>query len=202
MDHLYGGAGADTLHGDGGNDWLYGGADGDTLVGGDGEDSLDGGADAVRDTLTGGAGADTFWLTSTAVLIDNADLITDFTPGEDRLAVGPDLDGGEVWYEVDTTNNRVILYATGNGSRILAVLDGTTTAPTLADFDGDYRPDKLTVYGSDGVLAAAFAEASITVFIDENTDVSDTANAGVTAALKGEDVVSEGSRQGAMRFSA
>ena len=54
---FYGGAGADSLDGKGGNDILYGGADADTILGGSGDDSLSGGEDADR--LYGGAGADT-----------------------------------------------------------------------------------------------------------------------------------------------
>jgi Ca2+-binding RTX toxin-like protein len=52
-DHLYGGAGNDTLNGLGGNDYLEGGAGNDTLIGGTGDD-----------TLAGGAGSDTFQFTT------------------------------------------------------------------------------------------------------------------------------------------
>jgi Ca2+-binding RTX toxin-like protein len=65
-DHLYGGAGADTLAGFGGSDELLGGAGDDLLSGHDGDDMLRGeaGNDAVsggegRDILTGGDGDDT-----------------------------------------------------------------------------------------------------------------------------------------------
>jgi RTX calcium-binding nonapeptide repeat (4 copies) len=51
-DHLYGGAGADTLDGKGGNDYLEGNAGNDTLVGGLGNDTLMGGKD--NDTYTFG----------------------------------------------------------------------------------------------------------------------------------------------------
>ncbi|MES2831504.1 MAG: calcium-binding protein [Pseudomonadota bacterium] len=55
-DHLYGGAGNDTLFGLGGDDYLEGGADTDRLYGGDGNDTLLGGAGT--DTLEGGGGND------------------------------------------------------------------------------------------------------------------------------------------------
>lgn len=55
-DHLYGGAGNDTLSGGQGADYLQGDADADSLDGGEGADMLYGGAGA--DTLAGGAGND------------------------------------------------------------------------------------------------------------------------------------------------
>ena len=56
----------------------------DTLVGGAGPDTIMGGQG--RDVLTGDRGADTFVYSS---LLDAGDVITDFTPGSDRLAIGP-----------------------------------------------------------------------------------------------------------------
>ncbi|HYZ33446.1 MAG TPA: hypothetical protein VE684_14340 [Crenalkalicoccus sp.] len=55
-DTLSGGAGQDTLDGGSGNDLLTGGDDADALRGGPGDDTLDGGNGA--DTLLGGGGAD------------------------------------------------------------------------------------------------------------------------------------------------
>lgn len=67
-DKLHGGAGDDTLHGNGGDDELDGGTGMDTLVGGEGEDKLHGGPG--MDLLSGGpgddvlnGGADDDWLT-------------------------------------------------------------------------------------------------------------------------------------------
>jgi serralysin len=101
-DYLGGGDGNDYLVGNGGNDILAGGsgrdrlyaADGDDkLLGGGGRDVLDGGAGADvlsggpgADLLTGGIGADTFvmfWRRFAGA----ADTITDFTAGEDRIAL-------------------------------------------------------------------------------------------------------------------
>ncbi|MGE4237665.1 putative Ig domain-containing protein [Hydrogenophaga sp.] len=87
-DHLYGGAGNDTLSGVGGadhleggsgDDVLDGGAGNDTLLGGTGVDTLTGGAN--NDTLQGGAGTDTY--------------IIDGSVGNDTIL---DEDGGVIRY--------------------------------------------------------------------------------------------------------
>ncbi|MGQ9371113.1 M10 family metallopeptidase C-terminal domain-containing protein [Azospirillum sp. ST 5-10] len=90
-DALYGNAGADTLFGGQGADTAYGGQDDDLLYGNLGDDALHGnlGDDrlvggAGADTLTGGAGVDLFVFTTPG---DGGDVITDFEPGVDKIAV-------------------------------------------------------------------------------------------------------------------
>lgn len=56
VEYLIGGSGADTLVGDGRQNWLYGGPGADTLKGGGGYDYLSG--DSGNDALDGGAGDD------------------------------------------------------------------------------------------------------------------------------------------------
>ena len=98
-DTLNGGNGADTLTGGAGDDGLSGGAGKDVLSGGDGFDFLRGGLD--NDTLTGGAGNDVFNFNFLGSA--NADRITDFVHGTDRIgldsatfaAVHAALDKGE-----------------------------------------------------------------------------------------------------------
>jgi Ca2+-binding RTX toxin-like protein len=77
---------ANLLIGNGGADQIRGGSLGDTIDGGDGNDKLMGALG--RDTLTGGAGADTFRypLATHSGTGANADVITDFTIGTDKLA--------------------------------------------------------------------------------------------------------------------
>jgi len=96
-DRLLGGEGADTLLGEAGNDTLDGGEGADLLLGGDGSDLLSGGAgnDTLRggagfDLLTGGPGADHFVFAAgdSGAAGTVPDLITDFTPGEDRIDLG------------------------------------------------------------------------------------------------------------------
>jgi Ca2+-binding RTX toxin-like protein len=71
--------GNDLIYGNAGNDVLKGGDGHDVLFGGDGNDRLEGG-DGI-DLLTGGAGRDTFVFGRGG----DADIITDFEVGTDRL---------------------------------------------------------------------------------------------------------------------
>ncbi len=61
-DIISGGAGNDYLSGDNGNDILGGDSGSDRLDGGNGNDVLDGGLDGFTDFLTGGPGADVFYV--------------------------------------------------------------------------------------------------------------------------------------------
>ncbi len=92
-DSINGNFGADTIDGGAGNDALRGGKGDDIVQGGDGNDTLTG--DLGGDTLTGGAGHDTFVfkgsdaaVLSTDFLTGHVDTITDFTHGEDHIALG------------------------------------------------------------------------------------------------------------------
>lgn len=97
-DIFFGGRGNDDLSGEGGEDKLSGGRGRDTIDGGDGADRLRGGhgADSItggagedriaggpgRDTLEGGSGKDSFVFKGP---LGDADFITDFVSGEDRI---------------------------------------------------------------------------------------------------------------------
>lgn len=85
-DFLWGDDGNDEIFGHGGNDEIHGGGGRDLLNGGSGNDLLfgDGGQDLLvsvglgKDTITGGAQWDNFW-------VDSADSITDASSNENAL---------------------------------------------------------------------------------------------------------------------
>jgi Ca2+-binding RTX toxin-like protein len=87
-DAIYGGSGNDTITGDNGGDALYGGSGNDTIVGGNGTDLIVGGYGI--DTLTGELGNDTFqFLSINDSKSGQADTITDFNPGNDKIDLFP-----------------------------------------------------------------------------------------------------------------
>ncbi|MEG4284769.1 DUF192 domain-containing protein [Microcoleus sp. A006_D1] len=77
-DTLSGGQGSDTIYGGEGDDWINGDRGNDLLIGGEG-----------KDILTGGAGDDLFVIesTSAASTIAQADVITDFGNGNDKIVL-------------------------------------------------------------------------------------------------------------------
>jgi Ca2+-binding RTX toxin-like protein len=77
---LAGGEGKDTLYGLGGDDVLMGGGSDDTLAGGFGQD-----------LLVGGAGSDHFVFDTSPAIGGNADVIADFTKGQDKLVLALDI---------------------------------------------------------------------------------------------------------------
>ncbi len=84
-DKLNGSLGNDTILGNYGDDILWGGQGNDTLNGNEGNDILSG--DRGQDILTGSMGQDTFLLSvlTAANNPNQADIITDFIVGEDRI---------------------------------------------------------------------------------------------------------------------
>jgi VCBS repeat-containing protein len=81
---IYGGSGNDVIFGGNGGDTIYGGSGNDTIDGGEGKDTIIGGFGA--DTLTGGLANDVFkYLSVTDSHGGQADTITDFSPGNDKI---------------------------------------------------------------------------------------------------------------------
>ncbi|WP_375502441.1 phytase [uncultured Nostoc sp.] len=91
---LFGGNGNDTLTSNASNNRLYGGSGddilfstlNDLLFGGDGDDVLFAGQ-AGGERLTGGAGADKFWIANGS-LPTSKNIVTDFTIGIDKIGLG------------------------------------------------------------------------------------------------------------------
>jgi Ca2+-binding RTX toxin-like protein len=85
-DIIGGGVGNDTVFGGDGDDWIRGGAGDDNLSGSGDNDTLTGGLGVDR--LTGGLDADRFVflrVTDSGATTPTADIILDFTPGEDLI---------------------------------------------------------------------------------------------------------------------
>jgi Ca2+-binding RTX toxin-like protein len=95
-DTLIGGEGNDWISGDGGsgyagNDILFGNAGNDDLLGRGGNDQIDGGTGS--DTITTGSGLDKIILRigDGGNTLSDADIITDFTDGSDKLRLDDGL---------------------------------------------------------------------------------------------------------------
>jgi hypothetical protein len=125
-DWIYGGRGNDFINGNEGNDTLLGEKGNDTLVGEDGNDVLYGGTGS--DTLIGGSGKDRFvigrlgvYQTTGGRTLADADVITDFTAGEDVIALDDGLNFGDLFVYNDAGNAVISDLLTG---QFLAVIEG------------------------------------------------------------------------------
>ena len=120
------GEGNNRIYGSSGNDTLILGMS-DRIIGGDGNDKFftTYGGD---NTLTGGAGADQFWI-ATAEIPEAANIITDFTSGDDVLGIA----GLGIGFEdlSITQQNGNTLISTGGAE--LAVLQGISADSLVAD---------------------------------------------------------------------
>ena len=138
-DDLYGGGGNDRVYGGDGNDRLYGYTGSDILVGGDGDDFITGAwidypgispsqstGQGEIDTLTGGAGRDTFHLRGGSARLGGAvahyngggtsdyALITDFNPEEDIIHLTDTVGGfGQTLNYILGTSPEGLPYGTG-----------------------------------------------------------------------------------------
>ena len=153
-DQIEGSLGSDVLSGNAGDDSLVGNRGNDFLSGGDGDDRLNGvydvesfvlanfpGAGEV-DTLTGGAGADTFVLGSRSKAFylgqgdTDAAIITDFNPAEgDILELFGSANNYALVFE-DTDNIAVNIYYKKplGGTDLIAVLNGVSDFSLNANY--------------------------------------------------------------------
>ncbi|MEB3340157.1 DUF192 domain-containing protein [Okeania sp.] len=136
-DQIFGNQGTDVLQGNQGDDTIFGGQDADTIFGGQGNDFISGdlGADWLignlgADTMTGGEGDDLFAIgrredlfSTGGVNLADADVITDFRNGSDRLI----LTGGLQFSELNIlpAEDNIIIQD-GVTGEYLAVLLGVT----------------------------------------------------------------------------
>jgi VCBS repeat-containing protein len=149
----------DTLTGDNNNNVINGGLGNDILNGGDGDDLLIGGMG--NNTLTGGAGTDTFqWFKGNS----GHDVITDFTPGTDKLDLSQLLQG-----ENGTTaslDDYLHFTVTGSGPSTVTSIDVSAMAGAAPNQTIDLAGVDLASHygvtpGTGGVIAGGHDTATI-----------------------------------------
>ncbi|PWB33467.1 type I secretion target, partial [Pseudomonas sp. SDI] len=159
IENLIGSDYNDTLTGDNNANLLMGGKGNDTLVGGGGEDTLIGGLG--DNTLTGGAGADTFlWQQGN----NGHDVVTDFTPGTDRLDLSQLLQGENT--TTASLDDYLHFKVTGSGASVVSTIEVSAVAgaaPTQTiDLAGvDLAQHYGVTAGAGGVIAAGQDTATI-----------------------------------------
>ena len=120
-DLLAGNEGADTLFGGLSNDTIYGGQESDWINGDRGSDLLIGGEG--KDILTGGAGDDLFVIDTTSATsnITEADVITDFGSGNDKIVLTDGMKFSDL--ELSVFENQTIMKDKNSG-KYLGVVSG------------------------------------------------------------------------------
>lgn len=139
---LFTGGGDDTVDvsfADGGNridlgsgdDLLFGGS-GDRILAGSGDDTMFLGSGQGANVVTGGEGADQFWLLTDSVDIpEEAQTITDFTLGEDVMGFGATGLGFDDLSITADGSNAVV---SANGNELAMLLNTDATSLTASDF--------------------------------------------------------------------
>ncbi|WP_339454351.1 beta strand repeat-containing protein, partial [Pseudomonas sp. EA_5y_Pfl2_R50] len=159
IENLVGSNFNDTLTGDHNNNVINGGLGNDILNGGGGDDLLIGGMG--NNTLTGGAGADTFqWLKGNS----GHDLITDFTPGTDKLDLSQLLQGENG--STASLDDYLHFTVTGSGASVLTSIDVSAMAGATPNQTIDLAGVNLASHygvtpGAGGVVAGGHDTATI-----------------------------------------
>ena len=149
----------DTLTGDNNNNVINGGLGNDTLNGGGGDDILIGGLG--NNTLTGGPGADTFqWLAGNS----GHDVVTDFTPGTDKLDLSQLLQGENG--TAASLDDYLHFTVTGSGASLVTSIDVSAMAGATPNQTIDLAGVNLASHygvtpGAGGVVAGGHDTATI-----------------------------------------
>ncbi|MGF6207093.1 retention module-containing protein [Pseudomonas frederiksbergensis] len=149
----------DTLTGDNNSNVINGGLGNDVLNGGGGDDFLIGGLG--NNTLTGGAGADTFqWLAGNS----GHDVVTDFTPGTDKLDLSQLLQGENG--TAASLDDYLHFKVTGSGASLVTSIDVSAMAGATPNQTIDLAGVNLASHygvtpGAGGVVAGGHDTATI-----------------------------------------
>ncbi|MCU0547159.1 MAG: DUF192 domain-containing protein [Oscillatoriaceae cyanobacterium Prado104] len=141
-DSIAGGQGSDTIYGGIGDDWMSGDRGQDLLIGGEG-----------KDILTGGAGDDLLIVdrNSAAASAAEADLITDFGSGNDKLVLVEGMKFDDL--EISIAGDRTVLRERVTG-KYLAALSGVNNLD---------RSNFISLFG--GVDSAQLLPVSVNVIM-------------------------------------
>jgi uncharacterized membrane protein (UPF0127 family) len=129
-DLIFGDRDNDSIAGNEGADTLFAGQGSDTIYGGQGEDAINGdrGSDLLiggegKDILTGGAGDDLFVLenTSPASTVAQADVITDFGSGNDKIVLTEGIKFSDL--NISVSENQTVMQNKNSGN-YLGVVSG------------------------------------------------------------------------------
>ncbi|MBC3270434.1 retention module-containing protein [Pseudomonas sp. SWRI81] len=159
IENLLGSNFNDSLSGDGNSNVINGGLGNDVLNGGGGDDLLIG--SLGNNTLTGGAGADTFqWLKGNS----GHDLITDFTPGTDKLDLSQLLQGENG--STESLDDYLHFTVTGSGASVLTSIDVSAMAGATPNQTIDLAGVNLASHygvtpGAGGMVASGHDTATI-----------------------------------------
>ncbi|WP_415763350.1 retention module-containing protein [Pseudomonas sp. CP4] len=159
IENLLGSNFNDSLTGDGNNNVINGGLGNDFLNGGAGDDLLIGGMG--NNTLTGGAGADTFqWLKGNS----GHDLITDFTPGTDKLDLSQLLQGENA--STASLDDYLHFTVSGSGASVMTSIDVSAMAGAPPNQTIDLAGVNLASHygvtpGAGGMIASGHDTATI-----------------------------------------
>ncbi|WP_223451162.1 MULTISPECIES: retention module-containing protein [unclassified Pseudomonas] len=172
IENLTGSSFDDKLTGDSHNNIITGGLGNDVLNGGGGDDVLIGGLG--NNTLTGGAGTDSFlWLKGNS----GHDVVTDFTPGADKLDLSQLLQGENG--TAASLDDYLHFKVTGSGDSLVTSIDVSGMAGAAPNQTIDLAGVDLASHygvtpGAGGVIAGADTATIINGMLNDHSLKVDT----------------------------